>query len=633
MTVLLALVGAVGARDDAEVERLAEAGLMMVEGSTALHRPAPDVVLAVASPAWDGAANQCLAHDERFTVVAHASLFYRRDLARALEAMRVAPPDSGSAASWILAALRCWGDEALHRLEGEFAFVAWDARERRLLAARDHGGARPLFHAAIGEGIAVASSLRVARSVPGCAGAWNVLALAEDAGDLDLAHSEETAFSAIGRVPAGSRLVWQRGQTADVRRWWEIPIFERDSGVPFEEGAEELLRLLADAVAERADLDRGSAVMLSGGYDSSAVFGAGSWRLTRGTEGPTPLRSVSFSHPPDDPGREDELIEAIAARWGVAPHFIACGEVPAIEPSLERARLRDEPLGHTYELWNRALALGCREQGARIGMNGNGGDPWFSTSPVFLADLLRQGRLREFRREWRLVVGAMTWYRLFKVALQPNLPHWASAALGWMRGGRPFSDAHERPIPGWMAEPMRRDPVLRARRLVRTRRRPGETLSAAGRVWFLEASFAERINALVFAICQQEGVELRTPLLDARLIRFAATRPRWESNSGRENKRLLRRALQGLLPAEVLAPRQARTGLPSTYLRRTLRAHFEEARSELAGGMLLAELGVVDHRVLSHELGSYLAGQWSDDERAVAMLSALRAEWWLRSLQ
>ncbi len=633
MTVLLALVGPVAARHDAEVARLVQAGLLGAAGSVAVHRPQPDVALAVAVPAWDGEAADCLAHDERFTVIAHASLYYRRDLANALERLRVPPPRKGTSAEWILAALRGWGAEALERLEGEFAFVAWDATERRLVAARDHAGARTLFQTRIGDGIAVASTLRLTRAVPGCAARWNVLALAEDAGDMDLAHTRETAFSAIERLPAGHRLAWRPGTSSEVQRWWELPIFERDSGVPFEEGAEELRRLLADAVAERADLVRGSAVMLSGGYDSSAVYGAGSWRLSAENAGATPLRSVSFSHPPGDPGREDELIAAITRRWGREPTFIACGDVPAMEPSLQRARLRDEPMAHTYELWNRALAIGCRDQAARVAMNGNGGDPWFSTSPVFLADLLRQGRLREFRREWRLVVGTMTWYRLFKVAIQPNLPPWAMGLIGRLRGGRALSDAHERPIPPWIAAPLRHSQDLRARRLARMPRRPGETLSAAGRVWFLDASFPERINALVFSICQQEGVELRTPLLDGRLIRFAATRPRWESNSRRENKHLLRRAMAGLLPPEITAAREARTGLPSTYLRRTLRAHLDEGRDAFADGMLLAELGVLDHSALLRELSSYVAGDWSDDERAVAVLAALRAEWWLRTMQ
>jgi asparagine synthase (glutamine-hydrolysing) len=533
-------------------------------------------------------------------------------------------------AEWILAAVRAWRWRCTDHLEGEFSFVVWDAERGELFAARDHGGARPLFFSRIGDGVAVASAARLVHAVPGCAAGWNLLALAEDAADVDLTHANETAFAAVERVPGGFELQWRRGGAPRLSRWWAIPIFEQDSGVPFDEAAEELRRLIAEAVAERSDLSRGSVVMLSGGYDSTAIYAAGNWRLGTASES-APLRSVSFSHPPGDPGREDELIAAVTARWGAAPYFIEMDSVAAFEPSLTRARQRDEPFYHTYELWNRALALGCRAQGSQIALNGNGGDPWFSTSPVFLADLARQGRWIELRREWRALLGKMTWYGLFKTVIQPNLPRAVLPALSLLRGGRPLADPNLRALPAWISEELRRSPELQARRRVQYMRRQGEGHSAAERTWFLRSAFAERTTALVFSICQREGVELRTPLLDSRIVRFAATRPRWESNSNRQNKHLLRRSMRGLLPEEVIAPRSDRTGLPVSYLDRTLDALLEEAREAFGNGMLLAKLGVGDHRKLLDEINSFLAGQMNDRERAAALVAAVQAEWWLRS--
>ena len=634
MTVILALVGPSAGLGDGEVRALLNGTSSPADGTVALARPSPDVALAVASPRWDEVADRRIATDGRYTVIVHAALFYRQALNTALARAGEAPLDLGApAAHAILAAVRAWQWRCVDRLEGEFAFVVWDARERTLFAARDHSASRTLFHTSIGDdGIVVASRLRTVRSVPGCRGDFNLMALVEDTADIDLANPAETAFSAIHRLPAGHALTYRAGRRGEVNRWWEVPIFEQDSGVPFEEGAEELRRLLGDAVAERADLSRGSAVMLSGGYDSPAVYAAGNWRL--GTaDTPAPLRSVSFSHPMGDPGREDELIAATTRRWGAEPFYIPIDDLPAVEPSLDRARHRDEPISHTYELWNRALARGCRAQGARIALNGNGGDPWFSTSPIFLADLLRQGRLLQFHREWHQLLGRMTPYRIFKTAVQPNLPRPVLQAIAALRGGRQLSDPHVREIPRWVADGMRRSEELRARRRIDVPRRPGEGLSALGRTWFLRSSFPERITALLFSICQSQGVEIRTPLLDNRVVRFAATRPRWESNSGRQNKHLLRRSMHGLLPDEVIAPRAERTGLPATYLERTLHAHLLEGRDAFRSGMLLAEVGVVDHRVLLGEINSYLDGAWSDLERANALLMAVQSEWWLRSLE
>lgn len=632
MSALLALVGPSATIADPDLRALLLRELPPADGEVVIERPSPDVVLGVASPAWDERAGRRIASDGRYTVVAHAAVFYRRALNAALERAAEAPltPDA-SGAQAILAAVRAWHWRCVEHLEGEFSFVVWDSRERSLFAARDHAGARTLFHTAIGDGIAVASRLRTARALPGCRSGWNLLALCEDAADIDLAIPTETAFTAIGRIPAGHALTWSARAGSNVRRWWEIPVFEQDSGIPFEEGAEELRRLLADAVAERADLRRGTAIMLSGGYDSPAVFAAGNWRLGGGGES-APLKSVSFSHPVGDPGREDELIVATTRQWGGEPHFIAIDDVPPIEESVARARARDEPIYHTYELWNRALAQGCRAQGSRIALNGNGGDPWFSTSPIFLADLLREGRLLQFRREWKTLLGKMTPYRVFKTAVQPNLPTALLVMLERLRGGRAFSDPHVRIPPEWVADRLRHSEELLSRRRIEVARRPGEGLSAAARTWFLRAAYPERITALVFSICQSQGVELRTPLLDSRIVRFAATRPRWESNSGRANKHLLRYSMKGLLPEEVIAPRRERTGTPLTYFGRTLRAHLREGGEAFRSGMLLAALEVVDHRKLLDEINSFLAGDWDEYERANALLMAVQAEWWLRSL-
>ena len=628
----MALVGPSAALRDDDVHARLERTLAPGSSSVSVARLAPDVVVGVSVPNWDEDSTRRIATDGRHTVVAHAALFYRATLISALAAAgeRGVRADAAPAAL-ILASMRAWGPRCVDHLEGEFAFVAWDAQERSLFAARDHSGARALFHTRIGDGLAVSSSLRLLRALPGSDTTWNLVALAEDAADLDLAVTSETAIASIARLPAGHALMWRPGNAPRVSRWWEIPMFEQDSGVPFDEAAEELQRLIADAVAERCDLSRGSAVMLSGGYDSPALYAAGNWRLGSAAV-PAPLRSVSFSHPEGDPGREDELIAAVTARYGAEPYFIPTDAVPACAPSLARAQRREEPFYHTYELWNRSLAIGCVAQDARIALNGNGGDPWFSTSPVFLADLFRQGRFLAFRREWHAIWRTMPWYAVFKTAIQPNLSPWALSLLARVRGGRPLADAAVKSLPSWMGEAMRDSQELVARRRVSIERRRGEGHSAAERTWYLTSSFAERITALGFSICQAEGVELRTPFLDARIIRFAATRPTWESNSARQNKYLLRRSMKGLVPDEVLAPRSERTGMPVTYLDRTLTAHLVEAREACRDGMLLARLGIADHGKLLDDIDGFLSGRIEDRERGAALVAAVQAEWWLRTL-
>jgi len=89
--------------------------------------------------------------------------------------------------------------------------------------------------------------------------------------------------------------------------------------------------------------------------------------------------------------------------------------------------------------------------------------------------------------------------------------------------------------------------------------------------------------------------------------------------------------MEGLLPPEVVAPRASRTGLPTSYLERTLLAHLSLARSEFVSGMLLADYGIVSHRKLLSACDDFLKGSVEDGERAVALVCAIQAEWWLRS--
>ena len=633
MTVLLALVGTPARQGEAQLGAALRRRLTGGDATIALSRVSPDVVLAVAAPAWDEDASRRVATNGRYTVIAHAAIMYRQTLNAALDQARHPPcPRDASSAEAILAAVEAWRWDCVQHLEGEFSFVVWDASERCLFAARDHAGGRTLFHAGVADGLVVSSSLRLAAATPGVAPGWNLLALAEDSADIDLAVATETAYQSVQRLPGGHALTCRQGGEPTVSRWWEIPLFERDSGIPFDEAAKTLRDLIADAVEQRSDLSRGTAVMLSGGYDSTAIYAAGNWRMPAGG-GPTPLRSVSLSHPPGNPGREDELILATTRHWGASPRFIPEADIPAHEPSLARAAHRDEPFYHTYELWNRELARGCRTQGSLVALNGNGGDAWFSTSPIFFADLLRQGRWLQLRREWTTMWGALSWYRLFKVAIQPNIPHGMLDSLALLRGGRPIADPAAREIPRWLNHRLVTSPDFLARRQRRQERRRGESHSSAERTWFLRTAFTERVNALVFAICQGEGVELRTPLLDTRIVRFAATRPRWESNSGRANKHLLRESMRGLLPDEVIAPRATRTGLPVSYLDRTLDGNLQESRGAFRDGMLLAQIGVVDHQRLLREIDSFLNGLMNDRERAAAMVAAVQAEWWLRSIE
>ena len=154
MSAVLGVFGAPGARPSAGIAgrmlaRMARRG----SGALDVHR-APGVLLAVARHRWETAAHLGgpaeVAVDGTVCVAADAALYHRGDLLRALDAAGVRA-DGHSAAALVLAAYRAWGWRCAERLEGDFAFVLWDAHARRAVCARDFAGKRPLVEAYQGQ--------------------------------------------------------------------------------------------------------------------------------------------------------------------------------------------------------------------------------------------------------------------------------------------------------------------------------------------------------------------------------------------------------------------------------------------------------------------------------------------------
>ncbi len=630
MTVLLALLDVQGA-DDSLVRALLARSLDRDAVEMDIQRPSSDVVLAAASPKSGMRAGPKSATSSRYTVVADASFYFLESLGVALREKGVrVPTPSENAAAWVLAALEAFGEAGMSRLEGDFAWMAWDNHEQRFLAARDHAGARPLFFASGGNALAVSSLARTLRNVPGITSALNLVTIAEDACDVGPIDARETPFTSIVRVPSGHALGWSRGRSTSLWRWWELPIFDQPGRESFEDAGEILLTLIEDAVKTRTDLANGTAVLLSGGYDSTAVYGAGQNVFTKAGLGAV-LNAVSVSHPEGDPGREDELILATTQRWGREPNWVSIDSVPALDDPHARALRRDEPFVHTYELWNRALARSVYNVPARVALNGLGGDFWFSLGLSTVADHVRRFQWLRFRREWRALMGRMSFYEVFKYALRPNIPSWG-ISLGRRLTGKVLGDSSHRRIPSWVRADFVKRSGMDERRYVRVPRRRGESHAGAEQAWYLQSPFIERVSAHVDGFFADAGVEMRAPLMDSRIIRYAATRPASDSLAGNwENKRLLRRSVRALLPESVTGPRATRTGLPLSYFHRTMRAHLQQARAEFTSSMRLADLGILDANPYLSLIDKYLAGESIELNVVVALSYAAHTEWWLRS--
>ncbi|MGH7603745.1 MAG: asparagine synthetase B family protein [Gemmatimonadaceae bacterium] len=587
------------------------------------------VVIAVARHDWelgpDFSGSALALHDSDLVVAADASVYYRNDLERKLAAKGIRPTGS-TPSHLILAAYRAYGDRCPEFLEGEFSFVVWDKKERRLVAARDSSGTRPLFFAEMGGTLVVASSISAVLEHPSCRTELDLTAIGIDAAGLIFATSDKTAYRGVRRLNAAMTLVRSNEQTW-LRRHWE-PRLTSSTSSSLEEGAEELRVLLRGAVTERLDSARKTSLWLSGGWDSTAVFATAESVLS--VEGKSDrLAPVSMSLPTNDPWCETERTSAAVAHWGAKIQWLDSEKIPLLTAPESTAAMRPEPWSHEYEQMMRALASASRKDGARVALNGHGGDFLFYGSPIFLADLLAGGQLMRLWREWQAMPVRKP-RAFFEYAIQPVLPESALRAAKWIRRGRPLAGYVQRPIPFWF----NRDFVRASGLSDLAAKAAPENLRGVSRTnreayWILTQPHFDRVVSTTAGFALEEGVEIRMPLLDRRLIDFAMTRPWWERRSAGEDKHLVRHAMKDLLPPEVLAPRPFKTGSLGGYFARALRRVLPEL-VHLAEAPLLAEFGIVDAHRFRNAVSVCSRGQYQDDQLAVRLLATLQAELWLR---
>ena len=588
---------------------------------------AAPVTLGVVRHQWEaarpGAARPGSAQRDHLTVVADAALYHAADLRRALGAQRA----DASAADLILAAYAQRGTAGIARLEGDFAFALWDARARCLVAARDFAGHRALFFTGGTDAIRLASSIDPLLADGTVSRALDLTTVAATAAGLWL-HGPATAYAAIRELPAGHLLVWQPGSEARVAPFWAPPGEIGHRRRPLAEAAEALRGLLTDAVLERLDGHAPTAISLSGGWDSPAVYAVAQDLRHDGTHAPGPVRAVSISYPEGDPGREDELIADILARWDDTTHWLQADEIPLVRDAAAGAARREQPFAHAYEHWNRALYRAARAEGAHVMLDGAGGDQLFQVSDAYLAELFRRGRWWTAAQQWRARGGRGArnfWRHVARPALPPALP----AAIARLRGMGPPAPRFHRPPSPWI--PNR---TLAALGVLERDAAMCPALPAGDRVLeeahaFLRFPYFARIMATLQGLALDEGVEVRSPLLDARIVDWAVRRPWSERADGGETKRALRAAMRGLLPESVLAPRPRRTGVTSAYFLRQFRAIGRPLIDDLLRDSRLASLGIIDPVRLSRAWAHVEAHP--DDEIGARLLLTLQTEWWLRA--
>jgi asparagine synthase (glutamine-hydrolysing) len=612
------LVGLVGTATMADARALSMA--MAVRGNDGFQQWRNDgVVLGVGRYEWEmgHCGRDLVVNSGSVTAVADATLYDLPTLDARLRDSGT-QVDGTSATHRIIAAYRTWGTKCVTYLNGDYAFILWDARKQLLVGARSAGGKRPLFIAESGGGAVIASTIAGVLGHPGISDDLHPAAIASAICAFPSVGGPETAYRAIRRIGAGEAFLWEHGRLR-FRQFWHVPtIGGVTATADFAAGAEELAQLLREAVGDRLGPDR-TAVWLSGGWDSTAVWGIGQDILRADEQ--RRMFGVSISYPPGDPGREDEFIRASAEHWTADVSWVDIADIPFFDAPESSAATRDEPFAHMFEGWNRTLARSSRAGGTRVALDGFGGDQLFQVSEHYLLDLWRRGRRLEVIRDWhQRRLGTVA--QLIRGVARPAqaLKH---RAVPWQR-------FLLRPHPSWLQGEFAKKATLLEREREYLPPDTVKDLSEGETRFFLESPYYALLNHFIAEFALEAGVESRSPLFDDRVVRFAAARPRSERASGRETKRLLRHAVRGLLPEPVLQPRAARTGVTSGYAKQGMAEPFQQIVARAgASPWILEELGIINTQQFRDAIAPDRLAE--DGDQRVSAYLTLQTELWLRS--
>jgi asparagine synthase (glutamine-hydrolysing) len=473
----------------------------------------------------------------RLALVFDGRLDNRGELAAALNIGDAAASD----ARLVLEAVAAWGADAPARMLGDFAWIVWDGARRRLLAARDHLGIRPLHYCAQPGVVLCASDIAQVladSSIP----REPDLAIVADYLSQDRRNDAATLIRGINRVPPGHLLVVE-GRTPTLHQYWTLgpraPIRLRDDV----EYAERCRDLLVQSVRCRTRARRPVAALLSGGLDSSSVVTVAS----RVLGGAGAVRPFSMIFPLVAEADERPFIDDVATQCGLTSVFVEPGPVTVDAVRRHTAATLDYPaFGSDFTAVTMYDAI--RSQGHEVVLTGAGGDYVFGGSPFSYADLLREGRIgaavRQFLVDRRTDSSGWAPLGLVQSGVWPLLPARAKRALRPL--ARRVSGFTDRP--SWLRLPRASYPPLpdeprggsfATEEIVRE-------LGGGLHSLFLEAG--ERMLASI-------PLEARHPLLDVRLIEFALSVPEDQRRRGSTTKFVLRNALAGQLPSSVAGRR------------------------------------------------------------------------------
>ena len=494
------------------------------------------------------------------------------------------------------------GERCCESLRGMFAFALWDARRRRLVLGRDRAGKKPLFYRLTPDGIWFGSELKALLAAGGMPRSVELNALHHYL-TYGYVPAPESILAGVHKLPPAHTLTWHDGIVSE-RRYWSLSYGAKTHATEGE-AVEALRELIREATRIRLISDRPLGAFLSGGVDSSLVVAA----MAEASVEPVRTFSIGFEDARYD---ERRYARMVAERFGtrheelvVSPHG---SDVADLLPRL--VWHYDEPFADSSAIPSFALAELARRE-VVVALNGDGGDESFGGYDRYVAQKLaahlpaggpvsklaqrgvealptgaHRSRTRKVKRFLNFALNSPTTRYAEVMAVFTNRDKEALYS-DEMRDAVAGDDAYQ-VLGSAVAVSDALDPVDRA--------------LAADVATYLPGDLLVKMDIATMA----HSLEARSPLLDHKVMEFAAALPASMKVRGRTGKWILKQAGRGWLPDAVLDRPKMGFGVPvAAWLRFELRdLAYDALTDHTARHRPYFDPGAVERLLDEHEAGA-----------------------------
>ncbi|MGD0132902.1 MAG: asparagine synthase (glutamine-hydrolyzing) [Bryobacteraceae bacterium] len=446
-----------------------------------------------------------------------------------------------------------YGNDCVQHLRGMFGFALWDERQKHLLLARDRLGIKPVYYAEINGRLIFSSELKSILQLPEVERTLNWGSVAHLFTFLSTPPAE-AIIAGIKKLEPGHLLTASPGRVPAITQYWDLK-FTPDYGKHEDYFVERLRHLLEESVRLHMVSDVPLGSFLSGGIDSSAVA------VTAARFTPEPLKtfSIGFSEPEYS---ELDSARVVAMRLGADHHELTLG-ADVLHELEEIAWHLDEPFGDSSAIPTYMVSK-LAAQKVKVVLSGDGGDELFAGYDKYSVEERERDApswpdpaRKAMARISRAMPEGMRGRNYLRHSSLTGVERYLDSSTLFRRDDldnlfRPeFSEllaAHE----PWRA---------RASYLDARDRHWLSNLQGLDIKTYLPLDILTKVDRMSMA----HSIETRVPLLDHKLVEFAATIPGEMNLSGGTPKYVFKRAMRGILPDSIIDRPKRGFAIPLGY--------------------------------------------------------------------